>query len=67
MVKIHSEGWIRGLLTEEQRKGGNAVLLDKENGRLEGGEDSVSDIQPSLRFSFYITSDEIVLELLREL
>lgn len=32
MVKVHSEGWRQGLLTEGRRKGGEAVLLDKEKG-----------------------------------
>lgn len=32
MVKVHSEGRRQGLWTEGRRKGGEAVLLDKEKG-----------------------------------
>jgi hypothetical protein len=62
VVKVHSEGCAERLLTEEQWKEGKAALLHKEKGE----EDALSYIHPSLRFSFYITSKEIILELVCE-
>jgi hypothetical protein len=65
MVKVHSEGWRQGLLTEGRRKRGDAVLLDKEKGGW-GRQGPVSDIQLSLRFPFCITSNEPLLQVVQD-